>query len=239
MAISIISIFGLLFVAFLGLRFLNRTFDFEGYFSGSKGLYTLLIFVMQWLLILAPILFLTIKKHGFKWSHFGFEKISIGKLLKAVAKAYLIYIGISIIIGMIILYSGVKIPGYQLQESIFQYFETDLISMIIAGFVITIVAPFIEEVLFRGFLLRSLVNRIGIIMGSIASALLFSVLHVPWQSVIPIFILGLIMNSIVISTKSIWPSIVFHSLNNSIAFTFAILIEKEVISVETLVISFS
>ncbi len=239
MIISVISILAMLVLVFFMLDVINFGDYFQSSISSSKGLYTLSIFIIQWTVILTPMLIYTAKKYGFKWSHFGFKKISIGETLKAVAKAYLLYIGISIIIGMIILYSGVKIYGYQVQESIFQYFENDNLSIAIAGFFIVLVTPFIEEIFFRGFLLRSLVNKIGVTLGSVISALIFSVLHIPWQSIIPIMVLGLIMNSVVIKTRSIWPSIVFHSFNNGIAFIFAILIEKKMISLETLVISFS
>jgi len=56
-----------------------------------------------------------------------------------------------------------------------------------------------------------------------------------WQSIIPIFILGLIINRIVINNKSIMPAICFHIFNNAIAFTIQILIIKDFIKFDEMI----
>ncbi len=89
-----------------------------------------------------------------------------------------------------------------------------------------------EEVFFRGFLLRAFSNKWGMIYGSIISAALFAILHMQPEVIIPIFILGLIINSIVIKSRSIIPAICFHAFNNAIAFTIEILILKDIIAIE-------
>lgn len=210
--------------------FLDLRAVIEG--SSYKSYYVLIGLLVQWILILAPLIFITTRNHGFKFSYFGFAKISFFKGLWKVIEAYLLFIIISIIISILILYTNLKIPGYQVQEDILPLFGDGNINLIIAGIVIVIIAPIAEEFFFRGFLLRSLSNKIGIYYGSIITAFLFAIFHFQWQSIIPIFILGLIINSLVIRTKSIYPAIAFHMLNNGISLLVQVLIANEVISVE-------
>jgi membrane protease YdiL (CAAX protease family) len=190
--------------------------------------------LIQWILIMTPLLLIT-KKYKFKLIHFGFEKISIKQLIKHVLFGYLLFIGITIIINILILYAGIKIPGYQMQEKILPLLVNNTKELIIAGISIVLIAPVIEEIFFRGFLLRSLSNKIGIFWGSILSAGIFSIFHLQLQNIIPIFILALIMNSLVIKSKSIITSIAFHIFNNAIAFTIEVLFLKEIIKIDEII----
>lgn len=198
-----------------------------------------LVFLGQWLMMGLPLLILTCKKYQLKWEYFGFRKIKIWELTKTVLSGYFFYLAINMVISMIILYNDIKLPGYQLQENIFNIFGTDMVGIITAGIVVILVAPAIEEIIFRGFLLSTLVNKVGIWAGSILTALIFAGIHMPWQSIIPIFILALILNRIYIKTHSIWATITFHIINNGIAFAFSLLIANGTISLDALVISLS
>lgn len=218
-------------LAVTGIIYIFRS-NFEHGELGS--FYFLVFFFLQWLVIFTPLLILTQKKYKLGWSKFGFSKYGFWKSIGLIITAYFLNLGINVIISMIVIYGNVKIPGYQMQESVFKLFGADLTSIIAGGVIIVLVAPLIEEIFFRGFLLRTLANRIGNTFGSIITALIFALLHFPWQSIIPVFILGLIINSLVIKTKSIWPAIGFHIFNNSIAFTTLLLLEKGIISLEKL-----
>jgi uncharacterized protein len=194
--------------------------------SLSGGGAVLLVFVLQWTAMFLPIFIFTKGKERFAAKNFALNKIGIGKTIWMVIKAYFLYFTINILVGILIIFHGIEIPGYQVQEEIIPLFGNDLQSLIIAGVTIVIIAPVLEEIVFRGFLLRGLVNQLGVIVGSIISAAIFSALHFPWQTFIPIFILGLIMNSMVLKSKSVIPSIAFHITNNLIAFTIQVLIMK-------------
>lgn len=234
---DILIVFSATAVLIVGTVLGMELLDVRTYIEASpyRTFYLLGIFLLQWILILIPLLVLTLIKYKFKKEYFGFKKTGAWKIFKLVASGYLLFVGISFIITLIILYTGLKIPGYQLQEKVLPIFGDGLVSIIIAGIIIVLVAPPLEEIFFRGFLLRSLTNRVGIMYGSIFSAGIFAVFHMQWQSIIPIFILGLIINSLVLKSKSIWPAIYFHVFNNAIAFTFEVLIIKEVVPLETVV----
>ncbi len=203
--------------------------------SHVKTAYVTLFFMIQWGILLLPLLFVRPGYKNLTWKNFGFRKYSPLKSLFLILKGYIFYIIISVIIVTIIMYSDVRVPGYQVDWSIFHFFDENLYSLIIAGLLIIIIGPVLEEIFFRGFILRTLCNRIGLLLGSVLSAGLFAVLHMPWQNIIPIFVLGLVINYIVIKSKSLWPAIGFHVLNNAIAFTLQLLLFREVISLEKLV----
>lgn len=203
--------------------------------SQFKTLITLATFAVQWIIFFLPLLLIGSGWKKFKWESFALKRYGILKTVILLLKGFVFYIGITILITIVILYFNVKIPGYQVQSSIFKYFENDTYSIVITGLLVVIIGPFLEELFFRGFILRTISDRAGIVWGSIISAALFAILHMPWQSIIPIFILGLIINSLVIKSKSLWPALGFHVLNNAIAFTVQLLLLKEIISIETLV----
>lgn len=196
-------------------------------------------FILQWLLILTPLFIYTKNKYKLSTSIFGLKKVAPGRVIKEILRAYALFISINFIIALFIIYSGVQIPGYQVQENIAQNFSETSAALTIGIIVIMILAPIIEEIFFRGFILRTLVNRIGVHIGSIFTALIFASLHFPWQSFIPIFILGMIMNSMAIRTKSIIPSISFHIVNNIIAFTVQFYASDWITGAKTLFISFT
>ncbi|MBT7736955.1 CPBP family intramembrane metalloprotease [Candidatus Peregrinibacteria bacterium] len=135
---------------------------------------------------------------------------------------------------MLVLYTNLKIPGFQAQENIIPFFGESTSSIIVAGIVAIALAPVVEEIFFRGFLLRSLSNQWGTLAGNLITAGIFALFHMQWQNIIPIFILGIIINSITIRSKSIIPSIAFHAFNNAIAFILSVLIIKDVIPIENI-----
>jgi len=191
-------------------------------------------FILQWVIVLGPLMIITHKKHGNTLKIYGIKKTGVLKTLGYVFGGYMKYIGIIMILSLLILYSDLKIPGFQAQENIIPIFGEDTFSIIIGGIIAIGIAPFVEEIFFRGFLLRAVSDKWGIIVGNITTAALFAVFHMQWQSIIPIFILGIIINSITIRSKSIIPAIGFHIFNNAIAFTLSILIIKDIIPIEKL-----
>ncbi len=104
-------------------------------------------------------------------------------------------------------------------ESIRLKFE-QMITLNLQGFLtIAIAAPLLEEFIFRGVLLKSLLNNYTPKKAIIWSAILFGIAHMnPWQF-IPAFLIGLLIGWIYWKTQSIWPGILIHFINNTFSFT--------------------
>ena len=82
---------------------------------------------------------------------------------------------------------------------------------------LAVVTPLSEELLFRGFALRGMIRSIGPGPAVVATALLFSVLHLKPEVMIPIFITGLALGLLRVKTGSLWPCVVAHAGQNALA----------------------
>ncbi|GCE21076.1 hypothetical protein KDK_48760 [Dictyobacter kobayashii] len=87
----------------------------------------------------------------------------------------------------------------------------------------SILIGFFEEIPFRGFILQKLQEKFPFWLSNLLSSLLFLGIHLPgwillhtltWSNVISIFVLGSIFAIIFYYSKSLWSSIITHSLND-------------------------
>ncbi len=83
-----------------------------------------------------------------------------------------------------------------------------------AFFKVAVIAPVVEELIFRGIILQGFKKNYNSIVAVIMSALLFALYHLnPWQFPAT-FVLGLLLGWIMIRTRNILLSILGHSINN-------------------------
>lgn len=84
---------------------------------------------------------------------------------------------------------------------------------------IIVVASFAEEVCFRGMLFAGLRHRMGPVSAALAAATVFGVLHATTgvSTVPPLIAFGFVLALLYEKTGSIWPPIILHGLNNSLA----------------------
>ena len=87
-------------------------------------------------------------------------------------------------------------------------------SIFLIGFVLLILVPVGEEMLFRGITYTALASRFGRMKGLLLSAFLFAVLQGTVIYFIPIFLMGIVLAVLSDLTKSIIPCIITHSLVN-------------------------
>jgi uncharacterized protein len=84
-----------------------------------------------------------------------------------------------------------------------------------------VVAPICEEFLFRGFIFTALRNWRGTLPAALITALLFGAVHAgsaPALDLVPLAGLGFALCLLYRRTGSLYPCIVVHSVNNSLAF---------------------
>lgn len=80
-------------------------------------------------------------------------------------------------------------------------------------------APFVEETVFRGAILRSLLSaKLTPWTAIIFSALLFAIVHVNPAQMPHAFIIGILLGWMYFRTNSILPGVVFHWVNNTIVY---------------------
>lgn len=79
---------------------------------------------------------------------------------------------------------------------------------------IVIVAPIIEELIFRGVIMHGFMRNYPKIIAIFVSALLFALFHLnPWQFPAT-FLLGLLLGWVMVITRNIFACIIGHAINN-------------------------
>ena len=79
-----------------------------------------------------------------------------------------------------------------------------------------LIAPVLEEVIFRGYVLR-LLRRFGTGFAILFSALLFAFYHYDLTQLLPAFVMGCLFGYIAVRSESLLPVIAVHVLNNVVA----------------------
>lgn len=190
-----------------------------------------------WSLVVANMLtlgglMLYLSRHGrLDIIHFNrWSRLDFGKTLG---------IGIAVIIaalGFNYLYSTYIIPGVELQADLKLLFEAipkTLFNAILLFFMVALLAPILEEFLFRGLLQNALAARMPVYAAIMISAAVFSLAHVNWFAAQvefyifpPIFILGAAFGYLYHLTRSLRVCILLHLLNNSAALMLSFFAEN-------------
>ncbi|REL29219.1 CPBP family intramembrane metalloprotease [Rhodohalobacter sp. SW132] len=100
--------------------------------------------------------------------------------------------------------------------------DTTFIQYFLIFGVIAVVAPIVEEIVFRGILIERLGRKFGYTSALITSSVFFGFLHV---SFISATIFGLILGILYLKTRSLMLPVLIHMANNAIA-TFLIFTEE-------------
>jgi len=79
---------------------------------------------------------------------------------------------------------------------------------------IAVVPAVCEEVLFRGYVLRSFEKSWGIKAGIIVSGIIFGMYHLQLTNVLPLAAIGILLAYITWASQSLYPAMVAHFVNN-------------------------
>ena len=81
-------------------------------------------------------------------------------------------------------------------------------------FLAGVLAPVVEELLFRGLLFPVLLQRLPLWLSLVVVSVLFAAIHVHLPSMAPLFVLSFAFCLAYLGTGSLWAPIVMHSLFN-------------------------
>jgi membrane protease YdiL (CAAX protease family) len=102
--------------------------------------------------------------------------------------------------------------------------------LVLFGLMAVTIAPFFEELFFRGFLQPLLTRSLGIIAGIVLTGAVFGSLHAPeysfaWQYAVAVSLVGVVLGWLRVRTDSIIPCTVMHGAYNSV-FVAALVFSK-------------
>jgi len=177
------------------------------------------VIVLGTSVLLIPAWYFSIYKYGVSWADLGlrgFKPATIGMGCGLMLVSLLFNLIYATVLGFFDLQMQPDI------DAIFNSTKFPLI-LLVGG---AVIAPFIEEVFFRGFVFPGLRNRWNWQVAAVLSAGLFAIAHIIPTAILPIFILGLIFAFLYQISGSIWPSIFMHMLTNSVALSTAYAISQ-------------
>ena len=184
--------------------------------ADSPGAIVVGTFLLDGSLVAAALLFASFVRKPRAW-HFGLRR---APFWPAVGWAAL---------GMFSFYVLVAIYSVILDPHVEQNVAKDLgaddstIGLIAAGFMIICVAPFCEEFFFRGFFSGALRTKFPVIVAALIDGAVFGLIHYEGGNdglliVPPLALLGFTFCLVYERTRSLYPVIALHSINNSIAY---------------------
>jgi uncharacterized protein len=95
------------------------------------------------------------------------------------------------------------------------------VALIAAAILVCVVAPICEEFFFRGFFFRALANWKGIWPAAVITGLVFGGIHAggsPPAFLVPLAFLGFVLCLLYAKTRSLYPCIALHCVNNCFAY---------------------
>jgi len=163
------------------------------------------------------------------WATLGLRPTTVRPLIAAVL-AFVVYIVVTTSISRFV---GID-PDGELSRQLAQQLVppgASLPYLVMAIAFAGVIVPITEEILFRGFVIAWLRERSNAIVAIVVSALLFSAVHFYFLlpdpafgffASIGIFILGLLLGWLAVWSRSLWPPIVLHIVNNLVVIAVAI-----------------
>ncbi len=157
----------------------------------------------------------------------GFRSFSIGRSLLLVVLLLITILAVDNIYQYLITALGLNLQTND--QVLLQHSKIAPISTYATLLAAVIVAPFCEEIFFRGFAFPGLCKAMPVGWAIVCSSLLFALAHADPGSFAVLFIIGLALAFLRWSTKSLWPCIFLHALNNGLGAILIILTMQGII----------
>lgn len=143
------------------------------------------------------------------WKYLGFRKFEarvLGLGCGLLVGAYLVIL----LHNLILLGLGIDTQG----ESILRLIE--MLESPVWFFLVGVVfAPFVEEIFFRSFLFQGFRQNYGWKRATLLSSAVFAAAHLDPASLIPTFVLGMVLAYLFHKSNSVWPGMILHFLVNA------------------------
>jgi len=181
----------------------------------------LLFFVQSLILSGAPIVIVNwlLRRKKITWARaFGFRRDGLRKNLALAGMFYLSVLPVVVLFSMVFHVLMDKIGReVEMQNVVEMLAGTD--SPWLLGYLIVLavcVAPFIEEVLFRGIALPLLSRKFGVLPGIVLVSITFGLLHGQLHAFIPLSFLSFVLCMAYLKTRTLLVPICIHFLFNSV-----------------------
>ncbi len=183
---------------------------------GSALLAAMVVLLFQTAVILAMLRAVVIRKYGLSWADLGLRPAERHWYRRAVIVGILVLPVLLWLINVVLIPQVTEEPFrnpqlYAIAPAGFSW-SAMLTMLVMAG----VVAPFAEELAFRGLLFPWLGARLGVPAGAALSALCFATLHGAAILIPALTVVGIAFAVLYQRSGSLWPAIVAHGVFNGI-----------------------
>ncbi len=190
----------------------------------STTLTLLLANTLIYALMLALLLSLPYAKKWLSWKLLGFGRLVKWSDIGYSVAGYVIYfIAAAVVINIV----AKLVPGFNADQAQDIGFTSVYgLERAAAFIVLVVIAPIVEETIFRGFLFGKLrQHKMPLWPAILVVSVLFGLAHGQWNVGIGTFILSIIMCYLREMTGSIWAGVLVHMINNAVAFLLLFVIQ--------------
>jgi uncharacterized protein len=178
------------------------------------------LMVMGYALILAPVVVLA-RRRGLTFAQAtGLRPAAWGPVLGIAAVAVVIALCLVVQYGVFLSRFGIQNPGNTAE--LVKVFGASPLGIAILFAIGAGVAPFAEEVVFRGVVFAGLREAWREPWAILVSSLLFGIVHLQPLAMLPTALIGAVLARVFSSTRSLWASILVHGAYNALVITIAL-----------------
>ena len=112
-----------------------------------------------------------------------------------------------------------QIQAQSMMAPLLQHMDAEKFAIMF--FIIAIIAPFIEEIFFRGFLQNAVRIRWGVPTSIVVSTIVFAAIHMPMQFIFVYLYLSVMLALCYVRSKTLIASMTLHFLNNAFVVVLA------------------
>jgi membrane protease YdiL (CAAX protease family) len=160
--------------------------------------------------------FFSLRKYRLPWASFGFRGYEQRGYWTVAAAVILGGLFATSVLSNISDYVYRRIAGPVPKENVVTIFPHTSAGLVLFVVLAVLVAPVIEETVFRGFVFQGLARSWGPLVGAVSSALIFALWHQQLSVLVPIFGLGVLLAAAFYWTRSIYTNIAFHAIFNTV-----------------------
>lgn len=161
------------------------------------------------------------------WRALGFRRFDVGTALGWVFALFLAFFAVNALYQYILTAFHLNLQTND--QFILQHSKDAPLTTYATLIASVLIAPFCEEIFFRSFVFMGLLRGMPLVGAILFSALIFAVAHADIGSFAVLFFIGLALAFLRWRTRSIWPSMILHALNNGIGALLIVLTMQGII----------
>jgi membrane protease YdiL (CAAX protease family) len=146
-------------------------------------------------------------------AYFGIRRVPFKPAAAAVGWGLALVVGLTLLQNLLARF----IPLFGVSQFNFGE-QAPLSDLVVFGLFAVIAAPIIEEIFFRGIILRALWGKVSFGVAAVITSILFAAVHGLNGATVSIFIFALYLSYMYRRLGSIVPGMALHAINNAVAF---------------------